>query len=155
MTDPENLELIIKQRSNNVIADLIEKEDGILSHPDHVNIYNIYKNCSVGVKEAFDGDSTNNIDSWTFADWIKIVLPIVKAIEKYNSVEKKGEYKKVIAILITKVVIVNELTISEENRALLLDAIDDYLKPSIDIIVYMINNTETGGNFLKKCCPCF
>jgi len=156
MTDPENLELIIKQKSNNVIAELLENEEknGILSHSDHRNIYKIYKNCSDAVKEAFDGDSTNNMDSWTFADWIKIVLPIVKAIEKYNVVEKKGEYKKVIAILITKAVIVNELTMSEESRALLLDAIDDYLKPSIDIIVYMINNTETGGNFLKKCCPC-
>jgi len=146
----ENFALIIKQEQDNYIHQLIIDSDGVLTPDDQVNIIKIYDNCSKAVKDAFDGDSTNDIDSWDFSDWIKIVLPIVKAIEKYNSSDKTGEYKKTVAIIVAKCVIVNELTLSEENRKLLIDAIDSYLKPSIDIIVFMINSSDS-----KKRCFCF
>ena len=146
----ENFALIIKQEQDNYIHQLIIDSDGVLTPEDQFNIIKIYDNCSKAVKDAFDGDSTNDIDSWDFSDWIKIVLPIVKAIEKYNSSDKTGEYKKTVAIIVAKCVIVNELTLSEENRKLLLDAIDSYLKPSIDIIVFMINSSDS-----KKRCLCF
>jgi hypothetical protein len=150
IVNQENLELIIKQEKNNYIHQLIIDSNGALTPDDQSNIIKIYDNSSKAVKDAFDGDTTNDIDSWDFSDWIKIVLPIVKAIEKYNSSEKTGEYKKMVAIIVAKCVIVNELTLSEENRKLLIDAIDSYLKPSIDIIVFMINNSDS-----KKRCLCF
>ena len=152
----ENLDLVIKQDKDkdkdkdNVIHQFIIDSNGVLNNEDQLNIVKIYDNCSQTVKEAFDGDTTNNIDSWDFSDWIKIVLPIVKAIEKYNSIDKKGEYKKTVAIVVTKCVIVNELALSEENRKFMLDAIDSYLKPSIDVIVFMINSSDG-----KKRCLCF
>jgi hypothetical protein len=150
IVNQENLELIIKQEKNNYIHQLIIDSNGALTPDDQSNIIKIYDNSSKAVKDAFDGDTTNDIDSWDFSDWIKIVLPIVKAIEKYNSSEKTGEYKKMVAIIVAKCVIVNELTLSEENRKLLIDAIDSYLKPSIDIIVFMINSSDS-----KKRCLCF
>ena len=150
IVNEEKLELVIKQEKNNYINQLIIDSNGALTPDDQYNIIKIYDNSSKAVKDAFDGDTTNDIDSWDFSDWIKIVLPIVKAIEKYNSSDKTGEYKKTVAIIVAKCVIVNELTLSEENRKLLLDAIDSYLKPSIDIIVFMINISDS-----KKRCLCF
>jgi len=154
--NPEELELVIRRTRSDYIGQLLEEETEAVSVKDLRNIITIYDKCSVTVKNAFDGDSTNDINSWNFSDWIKIILPIVKAIEKYNTSDQKGTYKKTVAIIITKCIIVNELTISEESRQLLLDAVEDYLKPSIDIIVYMINsNNGSGGSLFKKCCPCF
>ena len=154
--NPEELELVIRRTRSDYIGQLLEEENEDVSKEDLRNIITIYDKCSVTVKNAFDGDSTNDINSWIFSDWIKIILPIVKAIEKYNTTDKKGRYKKTIAIIITKCIIVNELTISEESRQLLLDAVEDYLKPSIDIIVYMINSSNgDSGSLFKKCCPCF
>ena len=150
IVNEEKLELVIKQEKNNYINQLIIDSNGALTPDDQYNIIKIYDNSSKAVKDAFDGDTTNDIDSWDFSDWIKIVLPIVKAIEKYNSSDKTGEYKKTVAIIVAKCVIVNELTLSEENRKLLIDAIDSYLKPSIDIIVFMINSSDS-----KKRCLCF
>ena len=150
IVNEEKLELVIKQEKNNYINQLIIDSNGALTPDDQYNIIKIYDNSSKAVKDAFDGDTTNDIDSWDFSDWIKIVLPIVKAIEKYNLSDKTGEYKKTVAIIVAKCVIVNELTLSEENRKLLLDAIDSYLKPSIDIIVFMINSSDS-----KKRCLCF
>ena len=154
--NPEELELVIRRTRSDYIGQLLEEENEDVSIEDLRNIITIYDKCSVTVKNAFDGDSTNDINSWNFSDWIKIILPIVKAIEKYNTRDKKGRYKKTVAIIITKCIIVNELTISEESRQLLLDAVEDYLKPSIDIIVYMINSSSSGsGSLFQKCCPCF
>jgi len=150
IVNEEKLELVIKQEKNNYINQLIIDSNGALTPDDQYNIIKIYDNSSKAVKDAFDGDTTNDIDSWDFSDWIKIVLPIVKAIEKYNLSDKTGEYKKTVAIIVAKCVIVNELTLSEENRKLLIDAIDSYLKPSIDIIVFMINSSDS-----KKRCLCF
>jgi hypothetical protein len=150
IVNDEKFELVIKQEKNNYITQLIIDSDGVLTPEDQYNIVKIYDNSSKAVKDAFDGDTTNDIDSWDFSDWIKIVLPIVKAIEKYNSSDKTGEYKKTVAIIVAKCVIVNELTLSEENRKLLIDAIDSYLKPSIDVIVFMINSSDS-----KKRCLCF
>ena len=159
--NPDELELVIRRTRSDYIGQLLEDENEDVSVKDLRNIITIYDKCSVTVKNAFDGDTTNDINSWNFSDWIKIILPIVKAIEKYNTTDKKGRYKKTVAIIITKCIIVNELTISEESRQLLLDAVEDYLKPSIDIIVYMINSNNgsgssgSSGSLFKKCCPCF
>ena len=150
----EEVKLVNKQTKNDYLYSLLEGDQSIVGLDDHRNIINIYNHCSVAVKEAFDGDSTNNIDSWDISDWVKIILPVVKSIEKYNSSNKKGEYKKTVAIIITMCVIVKDLETSEENKKLLIDAVDSYLKPSIDIIVFMIN--QSGSNIFKKCCPgCF
>jgi len=150
----EEVKLVNKQTKNDYLYSLLEGDQSIVGLDDHRNIINIYNHCSVAVKEAFDGDSTNNIDSWDISDWVKIILPVVKSIEKYNSSNKKGEYKKTVAIIITMCVIVKDLDTSEENKKLLIDAVDSYLKPSIDIIVFMIN--QSGSNIFKKCCPgCF
>ena len=141
---------LLNKVRQNYYNQLIIDSNGALTPDDQYNIIKIYDNSSKAVKDAFDGDTTNDIDSWDFSDWIKIVLPIVKAIEKYNLSDKTGEYKKTVAIIVAKCVIVNELTLSEENRKLLIDAIDSYLKPSIDIIVFMINSSDS-----KKRCLCF
>ena len=149
----EKIDFIDKQTRNDYLYSLLDGDQSIIGLDDHRNIINIYNHCSVAVKEAFDGDSTNNIDSWDFSDWVKIILPVVKSIEKYNSSNKKGEYKKTVAIIITMCVIVKDLDTSEENKKLLIDAVDSYLKPSIDVIIFMINQSRT--NIFKKCCPCF
>ena len=148
----EKIELVEKQSRNEYLHSLLEGDQTIVGIEDHRNIINIYNHCSAAVKEAFDSDSTNNMDSWDFSDWVKIILPIVKAIEKYNSSNEKGEYKKTVAIIVTMCVIVKDLETSEENKKLLINAVDSYLKPSIDVIVFMIN--QSGSNIFKKCCPC-
>ena len=150
----EKVELVVKQKQkrNDYLFSLLDGDQSVVGIEDHRNISNIYNKCSTLVKEAFDGDNTNDIDSWDFSDWVKIILPIVKSIEKYNSSDKKGEYKKTVAIIVTMCVIVNDLETSEENKKLLINAVDSYLKPSIDVIVFMIN--QSGSNVFKKCCPC-
>jgi len=149
----EKIELVATQTKNEYLYSLLEGDQSVVSFDDHRNVINIYNHCSAAVKEAFDGDSTNDIDSWDFSDWVKIILPIVKSIEKYNSSDKKGEYKKTVAIIVTMCIIVKDLETTDENRKLLIDAVDSYLKPSIDVIVFMIN--QSGSNVFKKCCPCF
>ena len=149
----EKIDLVDMHTRNDYLYSLLDGDQSIVGLEDHRNIINIYNHCSVAVKEAFDGDSTNNVDSWDFSDWVKIILPVVKSIEKYNSSNKKGEYKKTVAIIITMCVIVKDLETSEENKKLLIDAVDSYLKPSIDVIIFMINQSRT--NIFKKCCPCF
>ena len=148
----EKIDFVDMHTRNDYLYSLLDGDQSIVGLEDHRNIINIYNHCSVAVKEAFDGDSTNNIDSWDFSDWVKIILPVVKSIEKYNSSNKKGEYKKTVAIIITMCVIVKDLETSEENKKLLIDAVDSYLKPSIDVIVFMIN--QSGSNIFKKCFPC-
>ena len=151
----ENVQLI---NSNNIHSKNIKQfivnnlnNFNIIDIDEQINIINIYDICRLKVKEAFDGDSTNNIDSWDFSDWIKIILPIVKAIEKHNNSQNKGEYKKNAAIVITMCVIHYDLDISKENKNILLHAVNSYLKPSIDTIVYLINSMDTK----LKCFSCF
>lgn len=152
MTDEESEIVVLVEDKNLFIKDSIKHSSSLISI-DHENIIYIYSKCSETVKNAFDNDTTNDINSWSFSEWIKIILPIVKAIEKYNTSDRKGVYKKEIAILITKCVIIYDLDISDETKNLLLNAVNDYLVPSIDIIVYMINNTEKKCNC--SCLPCF
>ena len=151
----ESLELVVnneKKEKNDYLSDLINEESEIVSVVDHRNIITIYNHCSNTVKKAFDDDITNDISSWAFSDWIKIILPIVKAIEKYNTSSRKGKYKKTVAILVTKCIIAYDIDTEESNKILMLNAVDDYLKPSIDIIVYMINNMDIQKS---GCLSCF
>ena len=62
------------------------------------------------------------------------------------------KYKKTVAILVTKCIIAYDIDTEESNKILMLNAVDDYLKPSIDIIVYMINNMDIQKS---GCLSCF
>ena len=157
MSSEEQIKLQSKDDKSEIhsfISNSLINDYSIINSSDHTNIINIYEICSHTVKNEFDGDNTNDINSWDFSDWIKIILPIVKAIVTYNITINKGEYKKAAAVVITMCVIKYELDISDEKKTLLLNAVDSYLKPSIDTIVYIINSIDTG-NLFQKCCPCF
>ena len=142
-----------QERIDNFISNFINVNSDIITQEDTVNIMNIYTRSVSSIKDQFDNEVSNNISDWTLVDWIKLIHPVITAIERYNKVNKKGEYKKLVAILIMKCVIEYEIDISDESKIIIQSSIDLYLGPAIDSIVLIANNVDFNSLF-KRCFPC-